>query len=215
MHALLGLPAPATTWTTPAALGRTYPTVAVEWRPCELRLLIDDPLDVLPASRAISDARRRQARGATYVARSGPFAAVVADDSGRSAIDAGYSWRGQIAITGRHSSTRGAAWAVSLAPAPALFVSYADGDRSPPTASARVAAGPAWAFATWTPARWSVDGLVTVGRVSVFASSRDAFALTVNAPPVGLQIGRTGHRTTARLTYGPLMPSPFSVPAVP
>jgi hypothetical protein len=215
LHALLGLPAPATTWTTPAALRRAFPTVGIEWRPRELRLLIDDPLGVLPASRAIADARQRQARGTAYVARSGPFAAVVADDAGRSAWEAGYSFRGRAAVTGRHSSTRGAAWAVSLAPIPAVFASYAAGDRSPPTATARVAAGPAWAFATWTPARWSVDGLVTVGRVSLFASSRDAFEITVNAPPVGLQIGRTGRRTTARLTYGPLMPSPFSVPAVP
>jgi hypothetical protein len=215
VHALLGLPAPASTWTTPAAIARAFPTVTVEWRPRELRLLVDDPLGVLPASRAIVDARQRHARGAAYVARSGPFAAFAADDSGRSAIDAGYSWRGRIAVTGRHSSTRGAAWAVSLAPAPSLFVSYVGGDRSPPMATARVAAGPAWAFATWTPGRWSVDGLVTVGRVSLFASSRDAFAVTINAAPVGVQVGRQGSRTTARLTYGPLMPSPFSVPVVP
>jgi len=215
VHALLGLPAPASTWTTPAALRRAFPTVAVEWRPRELRLLIDDPAAVLPASRAIDAARQRHARGAAYVARSGPFAAVVADDSGRSLVDVGYSWRGRVAVTGRHSSTLGAAWAVSLAPTPAVFVSYADGDRSPPTASARVAAGPAWAFATWTPARWSIDGLVTVGRVSLFASSRDAFAVTINAAPVGVQVGHARGVTTGRVTFGPIMPSPFGPPVVP
>ena len=213
--ALLGLDAPPTAWTTVAELRRRFPPIEVAWYPRELRVVVDDPLGVLPATRRLTEQRQRQARGTSYVSRSGPFFSVVADDRGESLTDVGYAYRGRFAVTGRHSSTLGAAWAVSLAPTPAVFVSYAGGDRSPPTASARVAYKGAWVFTTWTPAAWSTDALIQVGRLSFFGSSRNAFAVTINAAPVGVQLGRTGQRTTARVTWGPLMPSPFSVPVVP
>jgi len=215
VHALLGLDPPAATWTTLPALRHAWPPVSFTWLPRELRVVVDDPTAVLPATRARRAALTRQARGAPPLAvtRGGPFAAVVADDAGRSLVDLGYSWRGRVAVTARRSSTFGTAWAVSLAPLPALFVTYTDGERSLPSATARVAVGPAWAFATWTPGRWSVDGLVSVGRVSLFASSRDAFVITFRGP-VAVQLGRAGSVATGRVSVGPVPPSPFVVPVV-
>jgi len=217
VNEFLGLPQPTATWTTPAELRSRWPAISVTVLLRELRLVIDDPLAVLPISRQLRDQRERQGRGAAplTVTRSGPFLALAADDNGRSLVDLGYSWRGRVAVTGRQSSTFGSSWGVSLAPSPKAFISYAGGQRQTPSASARVAAGPVWAFASWTPDHWSADGLVTWGRVSLFASSREAFALTINAVPVGAQIGWSGGRTTARNTYGPVMPSPFTVPVVP
>ena len=217
VHALLGLPPPPTLWTTTQILAHDYPSLIVTWRPRELRVLIDDPHAVLPASRAIRDQRLRTAHGAApYAAtRSGPFISITGDELGRSLLEGGYSFGGRAALHVRQSSTRGTAWAVSLIPARSVFLSYADGDQQPPSASARLAIGPTWVFTTWTPERWQADGLVQIGRLTVFASSRNAFALTFTAAPVGVQVGRQGNITTARLTYGPVMPSPFTIPAVP
>lgn len=215
---LLGLGSvPTAPWMTPQSLTKQFPSLVVTWLPRAMRVRIEDPLEVLPATRQLRDQRDRQARGAApYLAtRSGPFLAFTADDRGQNLVDVGYSYRGKVALQGQHSTTRGAAWGLSVVPSPRVFLSYSAGDRQRPTATARVAAGPAWAFVAWSPDRWSADGLVTWGRVSLFASSREAFALTINAVPVGAQIGWSGGRTTARITYGPIGPSPFAVPQVP
>ncbi len=214
---LLGLGVPTTNWITPQALAKEYPSLVVTWLPREMRVRIEDPMAVLPATRQLRDQRERQARAAPpYLAtRSGPFLAFTADDRGENLVDVGYSHQGKVALQGQHSTGRGTAWGLSVVPSPRVFLSYSDGDHQPPTATARLAAGPMWAFASWTPDRWSADGLVTWGRVSLFASSREAFSLTINAVPVGAQIGWSGGRTTARITYGPIGPSPFVVPQVP
>lgn len=219
VHQLLGLGTPTTSWITPQALATQFPSLVVTWLPREMRLRIEDPLEVLPATRQFRDQRQRQARGAPglTVTRSGPFLALAADDSGRSLVDFGYSWRGQVAVQLRESSTLGPSWAVSLAPSPKLFIAYSDGQRQSPTASARLATGPAWLSASWTPDRTSIDGLVVLarGRVSVFASTREVYVLTIKGPGGDFQLGRSAGRTAARFSWGPLPASPFSPPQVP
>lgn len=212
---LLGVTFPVL-WISVEQLQQQYPTLTVAWLPLEMRVVILDPLRVLPASREAQQRIVARTRLAFNVpVRSGPFLSLTADDRGEHLTDIGYSFRGRASATLRQSSTRGSAWALTLAPSPRLYLTVADGDQMQPTASARLAAGPAWAFATWTPQGFETDGLLQVGRVSLFASTREIFAVTINAAPVGVQVGRQGNTTTARLTYGPVMPSPFTVPTIP
>ncbi len=111
----------------------------------------------------------------------------------------------------------GTSWSLSLAPHPALFVAYTGGDHAQPaTVTGRLAVGPLWVSPYWQAGRpVQVDGLVALGPLTVFASSRQQYALTIRAVPVGVQIGRTGTSTTARISYGPIPPNPFAVPVVP
>lgn len=216
LHLFLGLPEPTTAWVPLPELVRAFPSVTWTWLPRQLRLVVDDRRNVLPASQALHDRLTRQARDAPpiTVTRGGPFLALAADDQGRQLVEGGYSYRGRVAAHLRHTSTRGSAWALSWVPSTALFLSYADGDQQPPQVAGRLARGPAWVSAAWTPDRWSADGLVVLGPVALFASTRNSFALTLRGP-VDLQIGRTGDVTTGRLSIGPVHPSPFSVPVVP
>jgi hypothetical protein len=206
----------AAPWITPDDLRRAYPTVTVAWLPRESRVMILDPLRVLPASQRAHQAVVARSRpGFGVPVRSGLFTSVSADDRGAYLADVGYHFRGRATVWLRESSARGSAWAVTLAPSSALYVSYADAEDGPPALSGRVAAGPLWVSTRWSPDRWDADALLLAGRVAVFASTRETFAVTINAAPVGVQVGWTGQHTTARLTYGPVMPSPFTVPTVP
>jgi hypothetical protein len=215
---LLGLEPPPGEWTSVAELQRRFPPIQVAWYPRELRVIIRDDLAVLPATRRLTEQRQRQSQATVYMpTRSGPFLAVAGDDRGRSLIEGGYHWRGKIAVTGQHSSRFGSRWALSVAPSPLLFAALTGGSTQPIAVNLRLTKGPVWVQSAWNAQtqRVQADGLVQVGPVALFASTRDAFALTLNTRPVGFQLGRTGNHTTAKLTYGPLMPSPFSVPVVP
>ncbi len=214
LHALLGLPQPTTMWTNAADLHARFPTVTVTWVPRELRLLVDDPFEVLPATRAFRTQLARQARGGPGLAvtRGGPFVALAADDRGRQLVEGGYSFRGRLAVQARRSSIVGTAWAVSLAPSPILFLSYSDGDQQAAAVTGRLAVGPTWLSTSWLPHRpLQADALMAIGPVAVFASTRRQYVLTVRGP-VDLQVGRSGAVTAARLSLGPFVPSPFSFP---
>jgi hypothetical protein len=210
--AFLGTAAPTIEWTTLAILRREWPAVSFTFDARALTVYVSDPLAVLPASRLLQQRVDRASRGAPTVnaGRSGPFLSLTADDLGRSAVDGGFSWKGRAAATIRRTRL-GTAWGVSLAPSSHLFASWASERR----AAVRVATGPAWVSASWQDGRASADALVMWHQLALFASTRDAFAVTINAAPVGVQAGRTGKRTTLRLTYGPIGPSPFTVPQVP
>ncbi len=213
--AFLGAPVPVDGWTTLAALRREWPSVSFEFDARAAAVFIYDPLGVLPVSKAARAAADRRTRGLMVPAfRSGPFMALAADDLGRAALDMGYTWRGRAAATFRRTP-HGVEWGATVAPWPSLAASYASGQGGRQYATIRAAAGPAWVFAAWADGRASLDALVAFRRLSFFASSRDAYAVTINARPVGLQVGRSGKRTTAKLTYGPVPPSPFAVPQVP
>jgi hypothetical protein len=216
LHDLLGIPPPPTPWLTVKALQAAYPMTVVRWNPREGRVLIWDDLGIFPITRRFRETHRASAFGTAPIPLySGPYASFAADDREHHVTDVGYTWRSRLSVTGRYSSALGSAWGVTLAPSSRLYLNYSDGTGQSPTASVRFMTGPAWALANWTPERWSLDALVRVGPVSVFGSTRETFALTINAAPVGVQAGWTGHRKTVRLTYGPIPPSPFMVPTVP
>ena len=215
---LLGLPSSGAAWLTVAQLRQMFPPIQVTWEPRALLVLIRDDLLVLPASRSTRDAIARQAQGAApyQLTTSGPFLAVTANDAGRQLYEGGYSYRGKVALTAARSTTRGDAWTLSLMPSPVVFASVGEVNRLP-AASARIALGPAWTSVSWTRGQAvAVDALVQLHRVAFFASpTRDAYAVTVNVRPLGLQLGRSGNHNTAKLTYGALPPNPFAVPMVP
>jgi len=97
-----------------------------------------------------------------------------------------------------------------------VFLAYSDGERRPATVSGRLAVGALWLAPTWQErGPVGVDGLVALGRVRLFASTRDVFVITITGRGGDLQLGRSAGRTSARVSWGPLPASPFSVPAVP
>jgi len=156
----------------------------------------------------------RIGRGASPFAgfQSGPFAAWTADTRGGSALDAGYTWKGRVTATARHTAS-GTSWAANVSPWRALSLGVT-GDHAVTSAQGRVSVGPAWGFVTYAPGQVQLDGLVQLGPVAFYASSRDAFAITLRGP-VALQVGRTGQVNSVRFSVGPFVPSPFVVPVVP
>jgi hypothetical protein len=215
---LLGVTIPAP-WVTLPELERQYPAVSWRWLPARLLLLIDDPRALLPASQAAQAALQRSAQAASafaYRTVTGMFGALTADDSGRSQTDLGYSWRGRVVLQGSYlpAAHRGL-WLASLAPIPQVSASVA-GDRSVTEAALRVAAGPAFAFGTVQNGQASLDGLVALGPVALFASTRNVFVVTLARPGVSVQFARTLTQSTARFSFGPtLTASPFFVPSIP
>jgi hypothetical protein len=203
-------------WVSLARLRQAYPTIVVRWAQELAQVQIWDELSTLPAVKRFHEQHRATAFGTAPIpVYSGPYASFAADDREHHVTDVGYTWRSRLSVTGRYSSALGSAWGITAAPSSRLYLNYSAGTRQPPTASVRLMTGPAWALASWTPERWSLDALVRVGPVSVFGSTRETFALTINATPVGVQAGWTGQHKTLRLTYGPIPPSPFMVPTVP
>lgn len=213
---LLGIGAPAGQWITVGALQRAYPTVRFAWLPLELRVLVFDPLEVLPATRRVRQAVMARARMAFQLPiQSGPFAALAVDDSARALLDAGYSYRGRFALAGRVDDRGAGSWGVTLAPSAHLFLSYADGVDRPPNVSGRIAAGPLWLSAASTPGSTvDVAGLMHVGAVQVFAS-REYGVLTIT-PSSQWTVQLAHHwptaRTAMRFSVGPAYANPFTFP---
>src|SRR5207247_616849 len=172
-----------------AELQRRFPPIAVTGLPRELRVVVQDNLAVLPATRRLTEQQQRQARGATaFTTRSGPFLAFTFNQIGHELWEGGYSWKGRVAIQARRSNSSGqrpgtTTWGGSFAPHPAVYLSYAQGTQQAASITGRLAVGPVWVAPAWTPGHpVAVDGLVQVGVVSVFASTRHAFAITIRGP---------------------------------
>jgi len=224
LGALLGVSLPrAGPWTALTALRAAFPSLRVTVSLRALVVYVEDDLEVLAATRNVREKQRRIAQRAPPIYPTGPSFALSVDDRGASVGEASYSLRGRVFAQVRSGSLwyRPASvppgttsWALSVIPTSALFLAVSDGDHQLPQATGRLTVGPAWLSAMWTPEQYAVDGLVTVGRLSLFASSRNSYAVTLRAP-VAVQIGRTGRTTTARVSVGPVFPSPFSPPTVP
>jgi len=217
LRELFGVTVPVP-WVALPALEAAYPSVMFTWIPRELRLLVQDPREVLPASRDARAALLRRAQSANpfaYRAFAGPFGAVTADDSGRSLLELGYSLRGRASVTGSYlpAAHRGL-WTAAVTPWSALSLSIS-GDARVQSATGRLAIGPTWAFATWSAGAVQLDGLVALGPVAIFASSRHSYLVTLTRAGVAVQAGRTPQQTTVRLSFGPQLASPFLVPVVP
>lgn len=211
VHALLGVTF-ASPYVTARDIEAAYPTVTVRVALRLLQVIVSDPQRVLPGTRGFFARVGREGRGAPPLAvtRGGPFAAFAADDSGRSVVEVGYSWR-LFALAARQSSTRGPSWSVGVAPWPSLFVSASQYPSQAPQGSARLARGPVW-VQTRYDGQWSTDGLLSVGPLSLFASTQDQVILTYQSPLGGLQLARSHDVNAVRLSVGNTVVSPFAFP---
>jgi len=216
LHDLLGVTSP-TAWVSVGQLRTAYPTITVRWSREMNQVAVWDDLHVLPATRKFYEQHQTSARGSVPIPiQSGPFFAIAGDERSHYATDIGYNWRGRFAVQGRHSSELGSMWAVTTAPSPLLFLAYAGGDRQPAMVSARIAAGPIWVSPTWQQGRaLGADGLVMLGPIKVFASTRNVYVITIQGRGGDLQVARAAGRTSARISWGPLPASPFSPPSIP
>jgi hypothetical protein len=214
---LLGVAA-STPYISVPDLARAYPAATFTWLPRRLALIVDDPRAVLPASQAAQAALQRSAQGVpgfAYRRVSGMYGAVAADDSGRSIASLGYAFRGLVTVEGDYlPALHRGQWQAALAPVPQVSLAVA-GDRAVASAALRVAAGPAFAFATWQAGVVALDVLVASHGVSLFASTRGALLMTINRAPLAVQVGRSGKSTTARFSFGPSPVSPFFLPYIP
>ena len=221
VHQLLGLGQPTTQWITPHEIEVAYQSVRVVFSPRELRVFIYDPLNTLPASRAAQSQLLTQLqRAPSMPVQSGAFASLAVDDSSRSLLDVGYSWRGRIAVAGRADNSRATALALTFVPSSHLFLTYQKAAQGPPNVTGRVSAGPFWLFSSYSPHTQrplDVSGLLRVGPTSLYAS-RDVASVTLS--PTALWSFQVAHRegvqraTAARVSVGPwALISPFAFPA--
>ena len=203
-------------WVSLDQLRTQYPTLVVQWRPAELRVLVFDEAAVLPATRRFREQHRASAFNTVAVPiYSGPFLSAAVDDSLRAAVDGGYNFRGRFVVAGRIDNRGAGAWGVTLAPTPHVFLDYQDGVYRLPTISGRLAAGPLWLYGAYTPTHpVELAGLIHIRDVQVF-SSRQFGAVTWQGGLKSIQIAHTWQtgRTAARISLGPVPVSPFSFPS--
>ena len=215
IYALAGLDGPGPESLTLEALG-TELGVEVGWSPRRLLVVIRDLFQVLPASRARLDRLRAEAQAmagnALYGRRIGPFGAFTVDDRGAMLGELGYSLgRAQARVT--HSTESGTAWSASANPLSSLWLNFHQSALSGTRLGARLALERSWVSATYGMGRLGIDGAASFGPVVVYASSRDRFSVTWRGD-VDIQVGHAGERSAIRMSFGPLDPSPLSVPAV-
>mgnify|MGYP001438147987 CR=1 FL=1 len=195
---------------TPRQIAETWAVrVDVDWR--ALRVVIDDQLERLPATRALRDRVRLSARSTTP---SAPYLAAAGDDRGGLTLDAGYSWRGVAWVGGQFSTpARGLSWTASVSP-PHVWIQYAQGDSLPAQVTGHVAVGPVWVGGTWSEVRsLRYDGLLRVGPLFIYGAPPERrYALTARLPwGISAQIGRDVTLTSVRVVMGAFPISPFGV----
>ena len=215
---LLGLGTPVTQWTTIKEIEASYPSVRVVWSPAAMRVDVFDPLMALPASkRANTEVLARTATSYTLPAVSSPYMALSVDDSSRSLVELGYSWRGRFAVAGRFDSDHARSLGLSVAPSSHLFLSYTQNPAQRPNLSGRVSYGPVWLFTSYTPhLPTEVSGMVRVRDVTFF-SGRQYSVVTYTPPgPWAVSVAKQWEQsrtTAARVTWGPAFASPFAFPS--
>ena len=188
----------------------------VVWAPRQLRLLLRDLHQALPASRNRLDQLRALAAsraGNVFQGRyTGPFGAVTVDDAGETLGELGYAAR-RAQVRATHSSRSGTTLQASVSPTPSIWLTSARLATGTWRLGARVAMESMWVSADYQMGRFGVDGAAAIGPLVLYASSRDRFALTWRGA-VDVQLGHAGERSALRLSFGPVDPSPVSVPAV-
>ena len=190
--------------------------VQVIWSPRQLQVLIRDVRQTLPASMARLDRLRAlattRAENGLQQSYAGPFGGLTLDDRGSALGELGYSQRwGQLRVS--HSTRSGTSWSAAASPLSSLWLTYA---RSPLAGSrygARLALEQGWVSGGYQMGRFGIEGAAALGPVVVYASSRDRFAITWRGS-VDVQVGHTGERSALRVSFGPVDPSPVSVPMV-
>jgi len=203
-------------WVSLEQLRTQYPTLVVQWRPAELRVLIFDELGNLPATRAFHEHHRATAFGTAPIPTiSGPWGSFAVDDQRRALLDAGYLWRGRVQVAGRVDDRGITQWNVSAVPNAHVFLSSSGGTKQPTQVSTRLMLGPVWILSTYTPYRpLEVAGLVRGGPVTAFASTQYGVLTITPSSQWTVQLAQrwADHRTVGRLSFGPTFASPFGFP---
>ncbi len=104
------------------------------WLPRQLRIVMRDPWQLLPATRARVDRLRAEAaaRAATTLEqrRHGAFGGVTVDDRREALLEFGYSM-GRLYGRGAYSTVSGAAWSAGANPVSGLWLTYLQSERRP------------------------------------------------------------------------------------
>jgi hypothetical protein len=204
-------------WVSVEQLRAQYPTLVVQWRPAELRVLVFDELRSLPATRKFYETHRAAAFNTMAIPQvSGLFGGVAVDDQRRVLADLGWLYKGRLQLAGRIDDRGTNQWNLSAAPTSRLFVNATGGTRQPTSVSSRVQVGPIWLSATYAEQRpIEVAGLVRGGPVQVFASRQyGVLTVTPSGSLVTVQVARrwADRSTAARISFGPSYASAFSFP---
>jgi hypothetical protein len=215
VHALAGLDEPLLGLVRVEELGQLL-QVGVRWLPRQLVVELRDPFQRLPATRARIDALRAEAASRNALAletrRRGLFGGVTVDDRRETLLDLGYSLGWAFGRFARSSLT-GPSWSVGANPLSPLWLTYSYRERSGGRVSARVAFQRTWLSAEYQQGDIEVSGASAIGPLVVFASSRDRFAITWRGD-VDVQVGHARDRSAVRVSFGPIDPSPLSIPSV-
>lgn len=190
--------------------------ITVIWSPRQLLVTLQDPFATLPSNRARVDRLRAEAAGrgggAVPGRYAGWFGGITMDDRREALADLGYAL-GWAQARVSHSTISGTAWSASANPIRPLWLSYAHRPVGGSQVRARVVIPHGWVSADYRGRKFGVDGAATLGPVVVYASSRDRFAVTWRGA-VDVQVGHAGNRSAVRVSFGPVDPSPISMPMV-
>jgi hypothetical protein len=201
-------------WVTLTEARARMPGVEVEWSADHAVLVLFDEQRTLPASRALSDARRAQAMssppgGSTSVR--GPFGSYAADSDGGQRLDLGYR-AGRFALSGAWSAARGGSGALSVQPASRSWVTVWVDEDGLTSADASLSFGRTFARATWRPEDPHPELFVatSAGHWTVFADTRERAALTYRGP-IQVTVARDGDRAVFHASWGRAH-SPLTIP---
>lgn len=177
---------------------------------------LNDPFAILPANRDRVDRLRAEAagRGPEYVPGRyvGWFGGATVDDRREALAELGYMvGRAQGRVT--HSTVSGTSWAASANPVRPLWLTYAQHWSGPARVAARLAVPGGWVAADYGDRRLDLEGAARLGRIVIYGSTRDRFAVTWRGG-VDVQVGHSGERSAVRVSFGPIDPSPISTPMV-
>lgn len=190
--------------------------VDIVWLPRDLQLVIRDRWHQLPASRARLDALRAEAELRSTqplgAYQSGFFGSVTVDERQEALGDIGYT-AGRVYGRVAQSTVSGASWSAGVSPVDAVWLTYAQSERSDARLGARLALRRSWLAADYSADRLHVDGVTAWGPLVVYASSRDVFAVTWRSD-VDIQVAHARQRSSLRVSFGPADPSPLAIPLV-
>ncbi len=192
--------------------------VEVVWQPQQLAVILFDPNQILPASRARLDRLRAaaEARSGLFFPQglSGPLFGLTRDDRGATFLDLGYSV-GWATVRASRSSLSGRAWQVYVAPLDRVQISYSEAEPRQRYADVRVALGHTWAAMIYHQPNVELSGATVLGPLVAFASTENRYVFTWRGPNrLNVQLGHAGERSALSVSFGPFAPSPLMIPGV-
>lgn len=203
------------------------PRVSLFYDKWLVKIVIDDPLYILPASRDRRQENTVQSVASNFVghSRGGPYAQAFATTLDRYGVVGG--WQNQWAFGEvAHGSEFGTVWRASVRPIQPLHLTYQDGDRLPARVGARLTVARTYAQVNVTPTTEAVDAqLVTgVGPFVAGATIRDILggientgsnlSLTYQSPAFQLTVAGTMKEVATVLSIGSRRHPTFGFPVI-